>query len=255
MASYFLSMRIIFLFIFFTGLISCKGLQEKYYVEITNKVDPDIVLVNLGEADRSTIGKLLLSINRCHPSVIGIDAWFLNERDQLQDSALIIALDSIRNDVLAYYIDSTGNVVYSHTKFGSLADQGLTEVQIVDGLIATMCPIQEIDKNIHELFPLKVIKHWRPGFRSTLKTNEIIHIKFTRTLDQFFHFDHSAINEIDSEALRNKIVLIGYLGPTNEDKKFTPIRLVRKYNDNDPDTYGLVVIANQIRTILEYEKK
>ncbi len=45
---------------------------------------------------------------------------------------------------------------------------------------------------------------------------------------------------------------MGYLGPSNEDKHFTPLRSLGRYDADEPDTYGLVIIANEIRTILEY---
>ncbi|HLG40855.1 MAG TPA: hypothetical protein VI461_14345, partial [Chitinophagaceae bacterium] len=81
-------------------------------------------------------------------------------------------------------------------------------------------------------------------------------IKFTRTLEEFIHFNGLDLKTKNlCEYLRDKVVFLGYLGPSNEDKHFTPIRLVKKYADNQPDTYGLVMIANEIRTILEFGKK
>ena len=52
-----------------------------------------------------------------------------------------------------------------------------------------------------------------------------------------------------------KCFLVGYTGPENEDKHFTPLRFIddKKYNHDEPDTYGLVIIANEMRTILEYK--
>jgi len=248
--------KYLFILTLLVALNSCKNSQEKYFVEITNRVDPDIVLVNLGEVDRAAIGQLLLSINRCHPLIIGIDAWFQNEKDNFQDSVLIAALDSIENDFLAYHFDSTGKIVKSHNKFSALAkDEGVVNGEYINGLQAGIIPIRNVGNHSHKLFSLKIIEQWKPGFKTTLKTDQKIPIKFTRTLDQFFHFDYYEIDNVDCEALRNKVVLVGYLGPSNEDKHFTPIRFVRKYNSNEPDTYGLVIIANQIRTILEYGRE
>ena len=245
--------KVIPFIILLIALFSCRGSQEKHFVELTNKIDPDIVLINIGEVDRAVIGRLLLSINSCHPSVIGIDAWFSKEKDHLEDSVLMAALDTIQNDVLGYHIDSGGIVVKSNTKFSALAkDEGLTNVEQINGLLSAIKPIQVVDKKTHEAFALKIIEQWKPEFKNSLKPDQKVPIKYRQTLDQFFHFDHSEINDVGCEVLRNKVVLIGYLGPSNEDKHFTPIRLAKKYDNNDPDTYGLVVIANAIRTILDH---
>jgi hypothetical protein len=48
--------------------------------------------------------------------------------------------------------------------------------------------------------------------------------------------------------------LLGYIGPSNEDKHFTPIRLAEKFPENEPDTYGIIIIANEIRTLLNKYK-
>jgi len=241
-------------FILLNILFSCSS-QERYFVDITNRIDPDIILVNIGNANRAAIGEMLLTINRCNPKVIGFDGWFRDARDGFQDVVLIRALDSIQNDVLAYYIDSTNLIRKSNTKFSSLADEGLVSVDEINGLASAIKPIQTINKVEHSLFALKIINLWKPQFKTFLKTNQTIPIKYTRTLEKFIHFDYLDLANVDPEALKNKIVLLGFLGPGNEDKHFTPFRLVKSYDTNDPDTYGLVIIANAIRTILDYEKK
>jgi len=236
-------------------LFSCNS-QERYFVDITNRIDPDIVLVNIGNANRATIGEMLLTINRCNPRVIGFDGWFRDKKDSSQDSILLNALDSIQNDILAYFIDSTNTIVKSNTIFSShVTDEGLVAAEEINGLVGSIKTIQTINNIEHSLFALKIIKLWKPEFKTSLKTNQTIPIKYTRMLDQFIHFDYSDLNYVAPEALRNKIILLGFLGPGNEDKHFTPLRLVRPNDTNDPDTYGLVIIANEIRTILDYEKK
>jgi CHASE2 domain-containing sensor protein len=61
------------------------------------------------------------------------------------------------------------------------------------------------------------------------------------------------ITEFDLESLKNKIFLVGYVGPDDEDMYKTPLRFLNKDSkaQNQPDTYGLVIIANQIRTLLD----
>lgn len=241
--------------ILFILLISFARCRQRQSVNLTDKVDPEIVLINIEEGDRAFIGNLLLTIDSCKPILIAIDAWFVNEKDSIQDSTLINALKILQNEILAYTIDSAGKPLKSHEKFKSLVtDEGLAIAEQQGELVSNIIPIKTIDNKIHESFPLKIIKHWKPQFRSSIEVDESIPIKFSRTLDQFIHFNGSELKtNIHCKDISNKIILLGYLGPSKEDKHYTPIRLVKKYPDNEPDTYGLVMIANEIRTILENE--
>ena len=115
-------------------------------------------------------------------------------------------------------------------------------------------PLQKINDSVHESFALKLIKHWKPGFVSKLKVDEKIDIRYTRNLEKFFVINGSLLLDmnVNDVELSNKVFLVGYTGPENEDKHFKPLRFVnKKYKPNEPDTYGLVIIANEIRTILE----
>jgi CHASE2 domain-containing sensor protein len=228
-----------------------------YSVRLTNQIDPEIVLINIGDGDRASIGKMLLAIDSCKPILIALDTWFVNERDSIQDSVLTAALRTVQNDILGYTLDSSGKPLKSNLKFKSVvSDEGLATVEQIDGISSIITPIRIIDSVIHELFPLTIIKHWKPEFKHSIKLNQSIPIKFTRTLEQFVHFDNMELKTKNHcNFLNNKIILLGYLGPSNEDKHFTPIRFGKNYADYQPDTYGLVMIANEIRTILEYEKK
>lgn len=227
--------------------------QGREQVLLSNTIDPDIVLINLEEGDRSFIGKLLLKIDSCKPFLIGLDGWFKGEKDSIQDSVLMKALEVVQNDILGYVFDSTDVPMKLNPKFGSLVkDQGSLLVEGPEGFSNFFTPIQTIYNENHEHFSLKVIKHWKPNFKVNFKTNEFIPIKFTRTLNQFVHFNGSELTANNCKDLKNKVVLLGYLGPGDEDKHFTPLRSVGRYDADEPDTYGLVIVANEIRTILDY---
>lgn len=240
-------MNRLLLIIFF--LSSCS---QNDSVKLNGKIDPDIVLINIEEGDRSFIGNLLLTIDSCKPRLIGIDAWFVLEKDTYQDSILMNALKVIDNDILAYSLDSLGQIIRSHPKFEALVSvKGLAVYDNNAALSGNMTPVKIINNQEHEHFALKIIKWWKPDFINRYKLNRQIPIQFTRTLDQFVHFNGSDLKaEINYKDLNNKIVLLGYLGPSREDKHFTPIRHVIKIDNNEPDTYGVVIVANAIRTIL-----
>jgi hypothetical protein len=247
-------------FIFGIALIIIVGtlyMRTKVTGKLSDTIDPDIVLINMEEADRLVLSNLLLTINECKPTLIGIDAWFIGEQNPVKDSSLVNALKIVQNDILAYTIDSIGNPLKSDQKFSSLVSgEGVATTGRINGFLKNVTPLLTMNNEMHEQFALAIIKHWKPSFKSNIKKDQSIPIKFTRALEQFIHINGSELrNGNYCEYLKNKIVLIGYLGPSNEDKYFTPIRFVKNYPENEPDTYGLVIIANQIRTILGYESK
>ncbi len=236
---------------------SQEQLIKKDFGSLTEKIDPDIVLINIEEGDRAFIGKLLKIVDSCKPILIAIDVSFLEEKDPTQDSILMQAFKEIDNDILVYRLDSAGKPLKPIVKFSSFAsDEGLEDVQGLEGISSFITPLRVIDSNIHKLFALKIIERWKPEFMHSFKVNQVVPIKFTRTLDQFIHFNGGVLNTKEHQySLNDKIVIVTYLGPSNEDKHFTPIRFSTGQNDNKPDTYGGVIIANSIRTILEYQIK
>jgi len=224
-------------------------------VKLTNQVDPDIVLVNIGDVDRAAIAKMLLKVDSCKPILIAIDAWFVREKDSVQDLKLIEALRIVKNDILSYALDSLGNPVRSHNKFRSHAmDEGLAVLEETNGLSDRFIPVSKIKRNLYEHFALKIARHWKPDFDYKFKVNKSIPVNFTRTLNQYKHVHGEDVNkDLVADIFKGKIVIFGYLGPTDEDKHFTPIRLVKDYPDKKPDTYGVVILANALRTILDFQ--
>ena len=246
-------MRVSF-FIFISCLLFqlCCNIPK---VKLTNQIDPDIVLVNIGDVDRTAIADMLLWIDSCKPALIAVDVWFIKEKDSLQDSKLIDALKTIKKDILSYALDSLGNPVKSHKKFSSLAfDDGLAVLKETNGLSDRFIPVRKIKNHIHEHFALKIVRHWKPDFDYKFKVNKSISVNFTRTVNQYKYVHGEDINkDLVADIFKDKIVMLGYLGPSDEDKHFTPLRFVKNYPDKAPDTYGVVILANAVRTILDYD--
>jgi len=220
--------------------------------------DSDIVLINIEDGDRAFIGKLLLKLDSLQPAVIGINVKF--QARKKQDSILIDALKKIKNDVLVYNVNKDGSVNGSDSVLSALAGaRGNLYYEVRLGLITTTVPLQKVNDSVHESFAFKIIKYWKPDFSSQIRVNEKIDIKYTRSLERFYVLNGSELiqTNIDNLELSNKVFLVGYAGPGNEDKHFTPLRRIaeRKYESNEPDSYGLVIIANEIRTILEHKKE
>jgi CHASE2 domain-containing sensor protein len=229
-------------------------------VNPANTIDPDIILINIEEGDREFISKLLLKIDSLNPIAIGMDAMFVIEKDPIQDSHLKSALHKLRNDFLVYYISDDKEPKHSIQGFRSeVTGEGFIDFYEYIGLVSEMTPVAKIKDELHESFALKMVKAWKPELKFDFSPNESITINYTRPLESFFAIQGSDILQIPIQdfELPNKIILIGYLGPKQQNMFRTPFRLIKEeeLKQNVPDTYGLVILANQIRTLLEYGKK
>src|SRR5687767_7662598 len=189
-----------------------KAHEEKTInqVHLTDQIDPDIVLINMGDGDRTSIGNLLLKIDSCKPTLIAIDAWFIEEKNSFQDSVLMYALKKIQNDLLAYTTDSTNILLKSHSKFSSLVSGEGLAISYEKELSTNIIPLDNIDGKVNESFALKIIKYWKPSFIHNFKKDELIPVKFTRSLDQFVYYNGSELKPENCKSLKNKIVLVGY---------------------------------------------
>lgn len=216
--------------------------------------DHDIVLVNIEQGDREFIGKVLRKIDSLNPRVVGIDVTFQGRKKN--DTTLIGALAKLKNDILVYNIKQGGVINGSDSVFTNLADQGNLYYEQKFNLITTIVPLQKVNDIVHESLAYKIARKWNPDSFLNIKVDEKIDIEYTRNQEKFFVLKGSDLvnKNVADYDLPNKIFLVGYLGPGNEDKHFTPLRSRKDLKPNEPDTYGLVIIANEIRTILDRRK-
>lgn len=247
---------VLFFVLFFSFRIFILFGKPIHSIKLVDKIDTDIILINFEDKDRAFIGELISKIDSCNPSLIVVDAFFKKLKNKTQDSILSSAFKKISNDFIIYGIDSSGRTNNSAQEFTSnTTGQGLLFFEQVNGLVSKFTPIRKSDSAIHKELALKIVEQWRPNFEHHIKINESIPIQFRRMLPQFINITGSELSvNKHCDLLKNKIVLVGYLGPSFEDMYYTPVRIFKEIRHDKPDTYGLVIIANEIRTILEYEK-
>ncbi len=222
--------------------------------------DPDIVLINIENGDRVFISRILSKIDSLKPAVVGIDVFFQTAQNPKQDSPLVASLRKLKNEFLIFNINNEGDKIKSLPVFTKETEGDvLLDFETMFGLVSNMRPIAEVKNEIHESFALKLAKRFNPGLKIPYETDEFFPIDYTRTLNQFLHINGSDLinTPVADFDLANKIILVGFIGPGNEDKYKTPLRLIehKKIDQNQPDTYGLVIIANQIRTLLGERNK
>jgi CHASE2 domain-containing sensor protein len=258
-----------------TDLVSSKIREEM-------PQDTNVVVVNIGALNRAQIAEQIRMINKCNPKVIGIDAFFneLIPEHPVGDSLLAKAFLETKNLVLVskfHYnelLDDYDSLLTSHPNFMKHTMTGaanlLTEGETKFRTARKFAPYDTIHAgslkgHCEPFFAVKLAEIYRPGSTASIQQRKkelesIIYrgniygdkVKFTvigaqDLLDGYF----------DPEVLKNKIVLMGYLGKEfaldeniwDEDKFFTPLN--QKYVGKAvPDMFGVIVHANIISMIL-----
>jgi len=256
------------------GTLEDMQISDLVFSQLMDKeniiLDTNIVLVNNGHLDREEFSAMINTLNEYEPKVIGIDAMFRNLKDMQMDFKLSAAYSNVKNLVLVCGLLHTKDnkkffdtIETSHTIFNQYAHNGFANVISDDDVnfrtVREMTPTQKVKDSIVHSFPVKVLSFFDnekvKKFLKRSNENEIINYK--RNINKYVTLDIEDIknNSKKLKKIKNKIVLIGYLGPNirtqvTEDIFFTPMNEMY-VGKTDPDMYGIVIHANVISMLLE----
>jgi len=236
--------------------------------------DDRVVLVNIGNLDRVGIALLIETINKYKPKVIGIDAFFKEERVFEEDSILAASLSQVDNlvlvsrlppekyDVKANKFDSLGTSApvfmksVKHTGYANLITKGKGQDEFVT--FRTFAPFQKVKDGTELAFAVKLAQIYdaKKAQKILDRKNKVEYINYIGNLEQFTVLDiNQVLNEdFDPRAIEGKIVILGFLGPNLDvvayvDRGYSPLN--DKYiGRTSPDMYGAVVHANIVSMIL-----
>lgn len=233
--------------------------------------DKNIVLINIGYLNRKGIAELINIINSYNPRVIGIDSFFRKPKAADQDSALAQALRRVKNLVLVCEAEHTDNddkfdtLVCSNGMFNKYALNSFANIITDDKsgfrVVRSISPKELVKDSTVLFFALEVAKFKNTGkVQKFLKRNkdvEFVNYKRTYKNKTYEVLDcKDVISKRDKLGfLKDKIVLMGFLGPdinttVFEDIFFTPLN--KHYLGKAlPDMYGIEVHANVISMIFE----
>ncbi|OGU28609.1 MAG: hypothetical protein A2057_17125 [Ignavibacteria bacterium GWA2_35_9] len=235
----------------------------------TQPVDTNIVLVNIGNLDRGELADLISVLNKCQPAVVGIDVFFNVEKDPASDSLLSSSLAGCRSLVMVskldQYDEETKNYRNLHLSiplFSRYAETGFANLPNDDEeSFRTIRDFRPTAKNNHSTVPafaVKIAGFYKPASLHTLfeRQKELEKINFRGNYNCFYFIDTYQYfePEADFSFIKNKIVLLGYMGPdlntkSLEDIFFTPLN-ERYAGKSFPDMYGVVVHANIVSMII-----
>jgi CHASE2 domain-containing sensor protein len=228
----------------------------------------DIVLINSGKPDRKVLQKMIDRIQDYQPTAMGIDILLEGQRKPTTDTVLANTLAKYDNIVLAtrlinyqseqdvFQLDSLINPLFIENSaalgYINFISKDLRTVRWISSKESTT-------KGEQQAFSVLLAQHISPQAVADLnaRKNAIERINYRTPQDYFVTFDYSQVldSTVDLTYLKNKIVLIGYLGDDEwsmpmRDRFFTPMN--KDYTGKSlPDMYGLVIHANIIAMILD----
>ena len=247
------------------------------------QTDTNIILVNIGNLNRKGIAKEIEIINKYKPAVVCVDVLFLKRKTDDVDIPLRNAFQNTNNLVvpskLQYNPDEErfDSIITINPLFIESAISGFANVTIdrqpfnteEERLIAEKkyaktirwIPTQEeVNGKIEYNLAANVVRLYAPEkfLKFKQRNSKLELINYKRNLDKYITFDVNDIFENDSaklNAMRDKIVVVGFLGPdlktlVNEDLFFSPLN-PQYIGKSFPDMYGCVVHSNVISMIID----
>ncbi len=247
--------------------------EEVEYLRDPSEIarDTNVVLVNIQFRNRAEIGRMLDIINKYEPAAVGIDAFFRKEKGPAQDFPLAMALAQTKNLVLVNQLVTTDeekdcfdSLQYSNPMFNETAFNGFANVLTSSKgkgfrTVKSFYPFQCLKDTMYPNFSTKLVQLANPeAYQRLIEREHFVEtINWTGNFRKFMAFDaHQILGEIgDLSVMKNKIVLLGYIGQQLGDRDLVDIFYTpqnpRVAGRAYPDTYGVVVHANIISMIMD----
>jgi CHASE2 domain-containing sensor protein len=222
-------------------------------------VDTNIVIVNIGNADRMAIAAIVQKAASADPKVIGLDVIFNESRDSVADHVLDKVLRSEPKLVMAYNLQTHEHALrHEGYFFESTGNKGFVNfVGEEGGVIRHVVPA--VNENDHEYIPFAaaVVKKLSTEKYEALqkRKNSTEVINYTSSANKFIVIEGTDLlnGTADAQNLTGKTVLVGYVSSSAydmEDMHFTPMNS-RFAGKSLPDLNGVFVHANIIKMIME----
>ena len=252
--------------------------------------EEDIVIINMGLESRGVTAEQINIINSFGPKVIGLDAIFRNPKaDTLGDMMLADALANSPNIVMyAKLLDNGDDFIWQDAEYSNLMFTQDHKTASVNLPIENVGGEQWQFKTCRTFFPSEMLRDPETGEIDTVLafgvelamafnpeitkkflarnveeeiinyTGNVVDYGLTRLGTRFYALDWWQVldtMQYTPDLLKDKIVIMGFLGRdfddkrTTEDKYFTPLNT--NYTGRaSPDMFGVVIHANIVSMIL-----
>jgi hypothetical protein len=214
-------------------VISCSPSGDSSVREGSNRdklPDNPIVLFNISDSlSREQIAVAITNFSKCNPSVIGVESIFYEPQSSIGDSLLATSISESGKVVLSADFDSknkiTSNDLFRNNIFGDgIIAFASSDGEIIDKFIA----IYDSEGGSYISFPFILATIHDPNstkiFDSSIWLNREYDIKFYLSQQEFSVYDYKDLNHLNCDDIGGKIVIMGYLGPSEFQKHKNPIR-------------------------------
>jgi CHASE2 domain-containing sensor protein len=248
--------RIVYLLLFALVVGSCR----KQVV-----AEEEIVLINAEILDRAGLAEQLNQINALDPKLVALDIFFSEDRDPRKDVLLQAALGKTKRLFMISIIDDYDygrRKGYTQFGLGSLpaflegAQTGFANTIINEDEMRTLSRFsthEYVAGNFEYHFGVRLAMAYDSlhAMQFIERHSRIVDVDFKNGERSFKTFSASDVlgKRISKQDIEGKIVMLGFLGPGNEDKFFTPLN----NNPDEPDMYGMVYLAHVVAQIMESE--
>ncbi len=224
-------------------------------------IDSNIIIINIGQADREGIALMIEKTASLNPKVMALDVVFDEPKDPAKDSLLSETFKRHKNLVVAvkFQLDSADKYTVTRNYFKDDAHQyGYANFPNDEKeTIRYFFPFKKSKDTSFSFFSSAILKLYNTvAYKKLLKKGDSkVIVNYSRHTNQYLvvNGEDLMLDNIDSSAIEGKIALLAYVN-TNphdiEDKKFTPMN--EKFAGKSwPDMNGIVVHANIISMALE----
>lgn len=229
--------------------------------------EKDIILINKDSSGHEDLAILIKKVDYLKPKVLALDLTFDNTEDVYSDVSLMKAIWNSKNLVMSLGIlDYTAedkdfkldNEMHLPKFVPFNVKSGFVEA-IRDSnkfnTISRFSAYESVNNKIEKHFSLVVAELYNPQVQKEyLKKNKTrirkIDYKNGKRKFKVLNINDVIANRVSKEVIKDKIVIIGYLGPEDIDKFYVPID---KGNGNViiSELYGPEILANIVCQILE----
>lgn len=247
----------------------CRLLFALSFCSCTAQTTDSIVLINVGHSDMREIAEQIDAINNLNPAVLAIDIAFTGYNGTKEDVHLANALKKTKKLILPSKIASHGQDYYGKEMITvyPACDFAFEPMHSTSGFVSAEVSVSDADR-IPGQFMLwqttyEVDTFYHFSLMTAMAFDSLAAMSFLRNHDRFVPVDYQHGGQkfptfsaedvlggkVKQEQVEGKIVMIGFLGPGNEDKHFSPLT----DDPTRPDMYGLEYLAHIVAQILEYE--
>lgn len=213
-------------------------------------ISDQIVLFNLGDTGRQEIATAIDRINGCSPKIIAINAIFEDNSHSWSDSVLLNSIIEAKNVILVSNL-MDNKLVNSDSIFlkGSMA-QGVLNYGFTEERVSKYKTYLSWNNQLLWSFPVTIASYFDLDLSERVmnetKANQFYKIKFYSTNVNYKSISIDELEKSDCKDIKDKIILIGYLGP-NEDDLYP----IDDKGNSNKKVYSTIIIANIISSILK----